>query len=149
MFCTGPKTVKARKAHQCTWCGQEIEKGEEYKIWSGVCDGVWSTSKMHPECADACQEEAKEWGNDEYTPYTNERPKEDVKTNKYKKEKKEIFNDCSGKDLLKRRWNAAKNYRKDISLGYDLERLDVLMHRMHLKTLIKLTLGSHIKRNIT
>lgn len=73
MFCAETETVKARKPHTCTWCGQQINPGDTYKRWNSV-DGKWFTNKMHPECHEACDDECREWGEYEYTPYTNERP---------------------------------------------------------------------------
>lgn len=73
MFCTDAKEIKAAKPHRCTWCGQSIEKGEKHSMWKSV-DGGWFTNRMHPECADACAEECREWNDDEYQPYDNERP---------------------------------------------------------------------------
>jgi len=60
----------ARKAHQCTYCGESIDVGDGYVHQTGVYDGKWFTSKMHPECfEDMC-----DIGDGEYTPYSNERP---------------------------------------------------------------------------
>lgn len=64
----------ARKAHQCTWCAEPINKGDAYTHQTGVFDGSWYTSKMHPECF----EEMCEQGDGEYTPYSNDRPTVDA-----------------------------------------------------------------------
>lgn len=69
MFCTPAETVKARKAHKCTYCGEWIKPGELYDTWKSV-DDSWFTNKMHPEC----NEEVSEDGYFEYTPFCNERP---------------------------------------------------------------------------
>lgn len=62
---------KARKDHQCTYCAELISKGDAYAHQTGVYDGSWYTSKMHPECFDDLCEQ----GDGEYAPYSNERPK--------------------------------------------------------------------------
>lgn len=72
MFNTSTTTQVARVAHRCTWCGQRIEPGECYHRWVTL-DGGAFTSKMHPECVDACDEECQEMGG-EYMPFDNERP---------------------------------------------------------------------------
>lgn len=73
MFCTDKESIVARKPHRCTWCGQEIAKGERYDMWKSVDDG-WFTNRMHPECVEACDEECREFHDNEYHPYDNERP---------------------------------------------------------------------------
>lgn len=56
------ETLKAAKAHRCTWCWQRIEPGElyrRYRWWNG---GDAGTEKMHPECHDAMTDAAEEEG---------------------------------------------------------------------------------------
>lgn len=66
---------KARKAHVCTWCGEDIGIGERYARWMSIDEKAY-TNKMHIECTDACREYCK-WSDDGvYTPYDNERPGE-------------------------------------------------------------------------
>ncbi|MNK14337.1 hypothetical protein D3C87_324480 [compost metagenome] len=77
MFCTQAETLTSRKDHVCTWCGEKILKGEEYITWKTV-DDSWFTSKVHKECSDAMLKEAAEWGDVEYMPFENERPKNEV-----------------------------------------------------------------------
>ncbi len=61
----------ARKAHQCIYCAEPINVGDDYVHQTGVYDGRWYTNKMHPECfADMCED-----GSGEFTPYSNDRPK--------------------------------------------------------------------------
>jgi len=36
------KTVKARKAHECSECEREIRPGETYERFKGLIDGRWS-----------------------------------------------------------------------------------------------------------
>ena len=72
-FCTEKQNIVARKPHQCTWCGQQIDKGERHLMWKSV-DDSWFTNRMHPECSEACHEECSYWGDWEYSPYSNDRP---------------------------------------------------------------------------
>lgn len=69
------KTVRAKKAHVCHWCGERIELGElyvKYRWWNG---GDAGTNKMHPECDKACADAAHEEGGwIEFLPGDNERP---------------------------------------------------------------------------
>lgn len=70
-FYNPPEDRTARKAHQCTYCAEKINVGEFYVHQTGVYDGRWYTTKMHPECfGDFIYS-----GDGEYTPYSNERPK--------------------------------------------------------------------------
>lgn len=46
-------TPKARKPHNCYWCGQTIDKGEVHEAWSSVDDGRMVTTRCHAECAKA------------------------------------------------------------------------------------------------
>lgn len=68
-------TRTARKRHRCTYCGEGIAAGEDYTYQKGNWDGRWFESKMHPECFDDLCEN----GDDEYLPYSNERPEKEVK----------------------------------------------------------------------
>ena len=70
-FCNPPEHIIARKNHRCTYCAEGIGKGFEYIYQTGVYDGHWYTSKMHIECF----EDMAESGDNEYTPYCNERPR--------------------------------------------------------------------------
>jgi len=73
---TEPTTQRARKRHRCTWCWQFIEMGEQYKRYRFFDCGDAGTVKMHPECFDAMQVEAKEWGGYfEWTPSMERPPK--------------------------------------------------------------------------
>lgn len=75
MHCTTPEIIKAaKKRHICSWCGQRIETGDAYKRWR-CYDGIDAgTVKMHPECCDVCTAELRKSGENEFTPYDNERP---------------------------------------------------------------------------
>lgn len=62
---------KAAKEHRCTYCGEPVPKGEFYKEQTGVWDGKAFRNKFHSECFDALCEE----GEEEFCPYSNERPR--------------------------------------------------------------------------
>lgn len=69
-FFTASKTVTARKATRCSYCGEGIAAGEQYQFQKGNHDGRWFASKMHPECFDDMCENC----DGEYSEYTNDRP---------------------------------------------------------------------------
>jgi hypothetical protein len=69
-FCSESKVRKARRDHRCTYCGEGIASGETYVFQKGNYDDRWYESKMHHECFD----DLKTSGDDEYMPYSNERP---------------------------------------------------------------------------
>lgn len=71
MDCTSTETLKARKPHRCTNCGESINKGDTYKRWASFGDGSAFTNKMHPECLKDLQDNN---GYFEYTLYGGERP---------------------------------------------------------------------------
>lgn len=72
--CTEAETHKAKKVHQCEWCWQRIEIGEQYMRYRFFDGGEAGTVKAHPECYDAIQEYAREEGGYiEWTP-GQERP---------------------------------------------------------------------------
>lgn len=62
---------KARKNHECLWCGQPIPKGEIYSRWVGIFEGDFNCNKMHLECSKAFSEEENEGF---ILPGENERP---------------------------------------------------------------------------
>ena len=64
----------ARKAHRCIWCGQAIEAGSTYKDERSVGDGRIQRHRWHPECLADQGRLCREWGEDEFTPWENERP---------------------------------------------------------------------------
>lgn len=63
----------ARKPHRCIWCGQQIEAGEKYRCERSVYDGEMQDHAWHAEC-DADAAEQFRHGEDEFSPYENERP---------------------------------------------------------------------------
>ena len=46
-------TVITKKPHQCSWCAEQIDKGNiaEYRVY--IYEGDFSHDYMHPECTDA------------------------------------------------------------------------------------------------
>lgn len=48
---------KARKAHRCIWCGEQIEPGERYFHWRGVFEGDIQSNNWHKECDEAVASE--------------------------------------------------------------------------------------------
>ncbi len=47
------KNVKVRKEHQCEWCGEPINKGDEAHYRAYRFEGDFNSSYSHPECRDA------------------------------------------------------------------------------------------------
>lgn len=65
----------ARKAHRCIWCGQTISVGERYRNEYSVYDGAFQNHHWHSECdADAREYFSDGDGDDEFIPYSAERP---------------------------------------------------------------------------
>lgn len=69
----GESKQHARKEHKCTWCGQPIPVGTEYRRVRGIFEGDPQISKFHPECDEAATEDYRQWG-EGFMPYENERP---------------------------------------------------------------------------
>lgn len=66
---------RARVVHICIWCGDPIEKGEEYRHEISKYDGEFQNHKWHLECNYAAQREFDQpWSECEFEPYCNERP---------------------------------------------------------------------------
>ncbi len=68
------KTRKAMKSHVCIWCGQKIEPRMEYLDERSVYDNQIYRQRWHPECHDAAGTEYFNSGEEEFTPWDNERP---------------------------------------------------------------------------
>ena len=73
MYCTPPVTLKARKDHVCSSCGEKIPVGELYRRWRSYCYGDAGTNRMHEECYEMHTDDAGS-GTWEYAPYSYERP---------------------------------------------------------------------------
>lgn len=63
-------TRKARKEHRCEWCGEKIEKGQDYFNYTGIGDGGFQNNKVHLECLNAMHEHFSfDTFDDEFMPY--------------------------------------------------------------------------------
>ena len=65
---------KARKQHRCIWCGQAIKPGDHYIDERSVYDGAIQRHRWHPECRGAADDYFRDFNEEEFTPYDNERP---------------------------------------------------------------------------
>ncbi len=74
MYCTKVESPRARKAHRCTSCGEEIPPGEKYVRWRSFEDGEACTNKMHQECY-GMHEKGSYWV---YDLYGHDRPQKPV-----------------------------------------------------------------------
>lgn len=72
-------TVAGRKPYRCIWCGEAISKGELHIFERSIYEGRFQNNRWHPECLDACDQEFRESGDDEYMPYSNDRPEPQVR----------------------------------------------------------------------
>ena len=73
-FYTTAVTRTAKKVHKCSYCAEDINKGDSYEYQDGNSEGRWFKTRMHQECfEDMCEQ-----GDGEYTPYSNERPKKEA-----------------------------------------------------------------------
>jgi hypothetical protein len=68
------ETHKAKKQHQCIWCGQMILIGDSYVYTTGTYMGDFQTHHFHPECENACIDELNDMHAEEFEPFDNERP---------------------------------------------------------------------------
>ena len=64
----------ARKQHRCIWCGEPILSGTKYLFQRIRWEGSVHTQHWHFECEQAQQQEGRETGEWEFSPYDNERP---------------------------------------------------------------------------
>lgn len=65
----------ARKKHRCIWCGEFILVGEKYRREQSVYDGEFQNHAWHPECNTDAQDYFLEFGDEEFSAYSAERPK--------------------------------------------------------------------------
>lgn len=63
-----------RKGYRCEYCYGPIPQGERHHHYQGVYDGEWQNWRMHDECWDAYQTDARYDGNYEFTPGDSEVP---------------------------------------------------------------------------
>ena len=80
MHNTKAETLKARKPHRCTSCGEAIAVGKQYARWVSFDDSAY-TNKMHPECLAAHHADARKYGSSggwEYQPYSYTRGEVDA-----------------------------------------------------------------------
>lgn len=65
---------KAFKRYRCIWCGESILPGQQYvREFSTYCGDI-QRHNWHPECKGAAEDFFREEGEDEFSPYENERP---------------------------------------------------------------------------
>ena len=67
------RSTRAAKRHRCIWCGERIERGEQYLRVIGKFEGDLLSDPYHLECREAAQADFDD-GEDEFCPYDNERP---------------------------------------------------------------------------
>ena len=51
------RIAKTRKSGRCSWCGELIEVGQSAVRDSGKFDGAFFTSRLHPECSSAMNDD--------------------------------------------------------------------------------------------
>jgi hypothetical protein len=61
-------TPKARKAHKCDLCGQNIERGQRYVRWEYIMDGDFRSDAYHTKCAEVICIYLEDLGDDEFFP---------------------------------------------------------------------------------
>jgi hypothetical protein len=60
--------------HKCIWCGTAIETGVQYRYERVRGPDGMDFNSWHLECDAAHREGMQHYGDDEFTPYDNERP---------------------------------------------------------------------------
>lgn len=65
---------RAAKQHRCIWCGQAINKGDSYHDERSVYYGSIQRNRWHPECLEYARDDMRESGDQEFMPWSNERP---------------------------------------------------------------------------
>lgn len=68
------RTTKARKPHQCIWCGGIIGVAELYVKDVGVYAGDFYSNSWHTECLESRKADYSKTKEVEFTPYDNGRP---------------------------------------------------------------------------
>ena len=59
---------KARKDHECIWCGERIDNGDRYVRVVYNFHGDFNSDAYHPECSDASKEYLTLNDTDEFMP---------------------------------------------------------------------------------
>lgn len=67
----------ARKQHRCIWCGEMIESGERYRREKSAYYGALQNHAWHLECAKDRYAGLEHGDDNEFTPYSADRPKKD------------------------------------------------------------------------
>ena len=77
---TETTTQRAKKEHQCSWCGQKILKCEIYELFRWFSNGDAGTCKLHPECYEDMHKEIIAQGESwlEFSPGDYERPHKEL-----------------------------------------------------------------------
>ena len=65
---------KAKKAHKCAWCGEEIPVGEIHRHEVSKYCGDFQNHRWHLECDEAAKKSFDESFDEEFELYGNERP---------------------------------------------------------------------------
>jgi hypothetical protein len=73
-------TPKAKKQHQCIWCGELILIGEIHFKEVGEYEGDFQSNRYHNECHSAADKYFKESGENCFDPYENKRGSTDEKS---------------------------------------------------------------------
>jgi hypothetical protein len=100
-------------SRNCSYCSEQINKGDLYIRQTGVWEGSWFTNHFHPECfRDLCDS-----GEGEFTPYSNERPTvvEDVHSEPMIEDAgiKVVFESCDVTAEVEAALHAAEGTTKD------------------------------------
>ena len=69
----GDAVRKAKKEHQCIWCGEPIKAGDFFRDERSLYEGQFQHHRWHPECDKAAAEYFAD-GESEFTACENERP---------------------------------------------------------------------------
>lgn len=72
--CLNSVTRVASKRYHCIWCGQSIDRGEKYVYEAGVYCGDFQDQHWHPECIVEAQRTCFAQGEEDFTPWENQRP---------------------------------------------------------------------------
>lgn len=65
--------LSARKAHQCSWCAEQIDTGSSYRRWRYFSSEGATTCKLHVECFTAMEKYMFETDEYEWTMHAFDR----------------------------------------------------------------------------